>query len=395
MASRPDLSAPAGARAPSRPGSVRAWASQGLVLAVLGAGLLWLGLNAAHNMQARDLTSGFAFLGQPAGFDISESLIPFSPQDSNAKVFLVGALNTLLVSAIGIVGATILGFTAGLARVSSHLLVRALATGYVELVRNIPAAIQILLWYSLIYLAPPPRAAWRFAGLVLSNRGLRVPTPVWHGPLGLGLVAALLCVLAGAYVASALAKTRWEQGAGRSPAWGWTGGLAGAFLVLLAIGRPWGLDIPRLKGFEYEGGAGLSPVLVALATGLAVYTGAFIAEIVRGGVISVARGQTEAARALGLPPGLTLRRVILPQALRSIVPPLASQYLNLVKNSSLALIIGYPDLVAVFAGTALNQTGQAIECISLTMAFYIAVSLCIGMLMNGWNRRAGAWGPAA
>lgn len=365
------------------------------LLGVVALVILWLAANAAHNMQARGLASGFAFLGRPAGFDISEHLIGFGPEDSNARVFLVGALNTLLVAAIGIVGATVIGFLGGVARLSGNLLVRSLATLYVEVARNIPAAIQILLWYSLIYLAPPPREAEPFLGFVLSNRGLRMPALVWHGAMGPALLLAA-ALAAGGWVASrVLARRRAGRGGGVSPAWGWAVGLGLAALAVILIGRPVGLDTPHRRGFEFEGGMGLSPVLVALATGLAVYTGAFIAEIVRGGLQSVGVGQTEAARALGLPPGVILRQVVAPQALRAIVPPLSSQYLNLTKNSSLAVIIGYPDLVAVFAGTVLNQTGQAIETISLTMAFYVAVSLCISILMNIWNRRIARWAAPA
>jgi general L-amino acid transport system permease protein len=380
---------------PPRRLDLRGVVAQAVLVGALALAGLWLAANAAHNIQARNLTSGFAFLSRPASFDISEHLIPFGPEDSNARVFLVGALNTLLVSALGIVGATALGFVGGAARLSRNLLVRGLAATYVELVRNVPAAIQILLWYSLIYLAPPPRSALRFAGMVLSNRGLLVPAPVWHGAAGTAVLLAGLFGVVGVWGARALDRRRREGGPRRDPAWAWGTGLALAVLALILIGRPAGLDAPHLEGFEYAGGAGLSPVLVALAVGLAVYTGAFIAEIVRGGLQAVARGQTEAARALGLPQGVILRRVILPQALRTIVPPLSSQYLNLVKNSSLAVIIGYPDLVAVFAGTALNQTGQAIETISLTMAFFVFVSLCISFLMNLWNRRLARWAAPA
>lgn len=372
----------------------RAWAIQAGLLAALAAGLLTLGLNAAGNMRAHGLVSGFDFLNRPAGFDIAQTLIPYNPQSSNARVFLVGALNTLLVSGLGIVGATLIGFLAGFARLSRNLPLRWLATGYVEVARNIPLAIQILVWFGLTWLAPPPRSAWRLLGAVMSNRGLRLPAPHWSGDIGLATLVALAVIVAGLVLAQHWRRLRREQGQGRNPFWALGGGFGVAVLALLAVGRPSGMDVPRLTGFEYAGGLEVSPLLVALAMALSVYTGAFVAEVVRGGVEAVAAGQREAARSLGLPPGRTLALVILPQALRAIIPPLASQYLNLTKNSSLAVIIGYPDLVSTFAGTALNQTGQAIETISMTMAFYVVVSLCISLLMNALNARSAVWAGA-
>lgn len=376
---------------PLRSRAVRAVIVQAALVAVLAAVIGLFAWNAAVNMRERGLVSGFAFLGRPAGFDIAQTLIPYSPESSNGRVFLVGALNTLLVSALGIVGSTVIGLFAGLARLSRNLPVRWLTTVYVEVVRNIPLAIQILVWSALTWLAPPPRSALRFAGAVLSNRGLHLPAPRWSGPIGLALVAALVCVALGGFLAARWRRLRREQGRGRAPALAWGGAIGLALVVLLVVGRPSGLDVPRLNGFEYEGGLELSPLLTALALALSVYTGAFIAEVVRGGVQAVPKGQLEAARSLGLPAGPMMRLVVLPQALRAIIPPLASQYLNLTKNSSLAVIIGYPDLVSTFAGTALNQTGQAIETISMTMAFYVVVSLSISIFMNWWNGRTAVW----
>lgn len=377
--------------APLRSRAVRAVIVQVALVAVLVAVIGLFAWNAAVNMRERGLVSGFAFLGRPAGFDIAQTLIPYSPESSNGRVFLVGALNTLLVSALGIVGSSVIGLLAGLARLSRNLPVRWLTTVYIEVVRNIPLAIQILVWSALTWLAPPPHRALRFAGAVLSNRGLHLPAPRWSGPIGLALVAALVCVALGGLLASRWRRLRREQGRGRAPALAWGGAIGLALVVLLAVGRPSGLDVPRLNGFEYEGGLELSPLLTALALALSVYTGAFIAEVVRGGVQAVPKGQLEAARSLGLPAGPMMRLVVLPQALRAIIPPLASQYLNLTKNSSLAVIIGYPDLVSTFAGTALNQTGQAIETISMTMAFYVVVSLSISVFMNWWNSRTAVW----
>jgi general L-amino acid transport system permease protein len=370
---------------------LRAVLIQAAVLAVLAGLVALLAGEAITNIHARGQVLGFDFLSRPAGFDIAQTLIPYSPESTNARVFVVGALNTLLVAGIGIVGASAIGLLAGLARLSRNLPVRWLATAYVETARNIPPAIQILVWFSLTFLFPPPRSALKFAGAVLSNRGLRIPAPHWSGPIGWGVLAALACVVAGVAVAARWRRLRRETGRGGEPAWAWAGGLVLALVALLAIGRPAGVDLPRLNGFEYEGGAELSPLLVALAAALATYTGAFIAEVVRGGVQSVSKGQAEAARSLGLPGGRTMRLIILPQALRAITPPLANQYLNLTKDSSLAVIIGYPDLVSTFAGTALNQTGQAIETISMTMGFFVVVSLSISFLMNWWNSRSAAW----
>jgi general L-amino acid transport system permease protein len=358
-------------------------------IVVLG---LWLTHNAATAIQARGLGSGFEFLNRPAGFDIAQSLVPYKATDPHARVFLVGALNTLLVAALGIVGATVLGLVAGVARQSRNFLARSFATAYVEVARNTPLPIQILVWFNLALAAPPPRAAPGVEGLFyLSNRGLYLPRPVLNELGGAALLAALVSLLAGWGLVGAFRRLRAERGRGPAPAWGWALAAVGVAVSLLATGNPAGVEGPSRGAFDFSGGLALSPALTALWTALSVYTGAFIAEIVRGGLNAVSVGQSEAARALGLADGQTLRLVVMPQALRVIVPPLASQYLNLTKNSSLAVIIGYPDLVAVFAGTTLNQTGQAIETLALTMAFYLAVSLSISLFMNLWNARTAAW----
>ncbi|HEX8568575.1 MAG TPA: ABC transporter permease subunit [Caulobacteraceae bacterium] len=315
-------------RSRSVAGGWPALAAQALLLGLVMLAVLWLTRNAATNLQARGIPMGFGFLGLPAGFDIPQRLVPYQPSDTHFRVFLVGAANTLLVAGLGIVFATIVGLVAGVLRLSRNFLGRALATVYVEGARNTPLPVQLLLWYSLMLAAPPPRDAIQLLpGFFLTNRGLYFPTDT----------------------------------------------------------------IPRLEGFGFTGGASLSLPLAALLLGLIVYTGGFIAEVVRGGLQAVPKGQTEAARALGLKEGHVLRHVVLPQALRVMVPPLASQYLNLTKNSSLAVLIGYPDLVAVFGGTSLNQTGQAIEIIAMLMAFYLAVSLSISAFMNWWNSRTAVW----
>jgi general L-amino acid transport system permease protein len=368
------------------------WAAQTALLVVTALLIALLAHNAAANMEARGLASGFAFLKRPAGFDISQSLIPYTPDASYARVYLVGALNTLLVAVLGIAGASVLGLVVGVARVSQNFLVRLIGTAYVEVVRNIPLAIQLLVWFSLFSLAPPPRRAFSLGNLVyLSNRGLYLPKPLWTEEGAAAAAAVSAAALLGLAFALWAGRRRKDGRPGPVPDWGWVIFVMGAGLALSVSGNPSGVELPRFAGFDYAGGVVLSPALAALWVALTVYTAAFIGEIIRGGVVSVAAGQSEAARSLGLSPRETLRLVVLPQAFRAIVPPLASQYLNLVKNSSLAVIVGYPDLVAVFGGTTLNQTGQAIECLALVMAFYLAVSLFISLLMNLWNARTGIW----
>jgi general L-amino acid transport system permease protein len=380
-------------RALSLPGGRGGLLAQALLLAGVIAVGLWLAHNAADNTAAAALASGYDFLSRPAGFDISQTLVAYGPEDTYARVFLVGALNTLLVAGLGIVSATVLGLLVGVARVSRNWIARTVATVYVEIVRNIPLPIQILVWYSLMLIAPPPRQALAIGDLVaLSNRGLYLPWPVLSAqwPIALGGIAVFAIV--GWLLAAWLKRQRAISGMTQGTPWGWFVVIAGSALMLAGTGNPAGWSLPRFHGFDFTGGLVLSPALVALWAALAFYTAAFIGEVVRGGIVAVSAGQGEAARALGLNDGQTLRLVVLPQAFRVIVPPLASQYLNLIKNSSLAVIIGYPDLVATFGGTVLNQTGQSIECLSLVMAFYLAVSLSMSLFMNAWNARSAAWG---
>lgn len=344
------------------------------VLAVLGAAG-WLASNVVDNLARRDIASGFGFLARPANFAIGESLIPYTAADSYFRAFLVGLLNTLRVGVSGVILATLLGTLVGVARLSSNWLAARLATLYVETVRNVPLLLHLFLWYAVITESlPGPRSALEpLPGVFLSNRGLVVPVlaadPAWP--------AALLALAVGVVAGLGL-RSRWRWAPALIPAL--------PLATWLAFGAPLAVDAPRLFAFNFRGGATLSPELLALLTGLTVYTAAFIAEIVRGGIQSVHKGQTEAALALGLSKGQTLRLVILPQALRVIVPPLTSQYLNLLKNSSLAVAIGYPDVVSVL-DTAINQTGQAIEGVTLIMAVFLAISLGISALMNWYNRR--------
>jgi general L-amino acid transport system permease protein len=359
---------------------------------VLLAIVLWFGyefaLNAKANLQAQKITSGFGFLDQTAGFGINQSLIPYTASDSYGRVFLVGLLNTLLVSGIGIVLATILGFLVGLARLSPNWLVARLAGGYVELIRNLPLLFQILFWYlAVLGTLPGPRQSISLFGEVfLNNRGIVVPAPVAGEGTG-WVVAAFVCAAMIAYGLRVWAKRRQVRTGRQFPAL-WVGLfliVALPLAVLVATGFPIGFETPTLRGFNFVGGVRLIPEFVALLVALTTYTAAFIAEIVRAGVLAIPRGQTEAAQALGLRRSLTLRLIVVPQALRVIVPPLTNQYLNLTKNSSLAVAVGYPDLFAVFAGTSLSQTGQAIEIIAITMAVYLAISLVTSALMNWYN----------
>src|SRR6478736_5541234 len=347
--------------------------------------------NAIENLARAHIASGFGFWENTAGFDISQTLIEYSSRGSTyGRAFWVGLLNTLLVAGIGIVLATILGFAIGIGRLSRNWLLARMAAGYVELIRNLPLLFQILFWYLAVLgtLPPPRRSISLFGEIFLNNRGIIVPALV--SGKGAGLVLAVFA----ASVAATLALTVWARHlqvrTGRRMPLVWTCLallIVPTLIVLIATGWPIGFEAPELRGFNFVGGIRLLPEFVALLVALTTYTAAFIAEIVRAGLLAVPRGQSEAASARGLRRGMTLRLIVLPQALRVIIPPLTNQYLNLTKNSSLAVAVGYPDLFAVFAGTALHQTGQAIEIIAMTMAVYLAISLITSALMNWYNAR--------
>jgi general L-amino acid transport system permease protein len=360
-----------------------------ILLAVLWCGYQFA-LNAQANLQAQKIATGFGFLDNTAGFGIGQTLIPYSESDTYARVFLVGLLNTLLVSAIGVVLATILGFLIGIARLSSNWLIAKLAAAYVEIIRNLPLLFQILFWYLAVLgtLPGPRQSVSLFGEIFLNNRGAFLPRPLFEP----GAEYVLLAAAAGICATVAIriwARRRQENTGEQFPVlWAALALIVGLpLLAMAATGFPIGFDRPQLRGFNFAGGMRIGPEFVALLVALVTYTAAFIAEIVRAGIMAVPRGQTEAAYSLGLRPGPTLRLVTIPQALRVIIPPLTSQYLNLTKNSSLAVAVGYPDLVAVFAGTALNQTGQAIEIIAVTMAVYLVISLITSALMNWYNAR--------
>ncbi len=364
--------------------------TQVLVAIVLVLVIGWFVNNTITNLQRAHIASGFAFLWNRAGFDISQSLIPYTSEDTYGRAFLVGLLNTLLVAAIGIVLATLLGLVVGVARLSKNWLIGGIAAVYVETLRNIPVLLQLLFWYrAVLSVLPSPRQAILLPfGSNLSNRGLLLPKPVPGEGFGSTAIALLVAIVA-AFVVAVWARRR-QAGTGL-PFPTFRVNLAlivGLPLVIfLVTGAPLTFELPTLKGFNFVGGFQIHPEFLALVLGLTLYTATYIAEIVRAGILAVPHGQTEAAYALGLRPGLTLRRIIIPQALRVIIPPLTSQYLNLIKNSSLAVAIAYPDLVSVFAGTVLNQTGQAVEAIFITMMVYLAISLSTSLFMNWFNRR--------
>ncbi|WP_440065329.1 amino acid ABC transporter permease [Pseudomonas syringae] len=369
---------------------VRAWLFQIItVVAVIALGWFIFD-NTQTNLQHRGITSGFGFLENSAGFGIAQHLIDYSEADSYARVFVIGLLNTLLVSVIGIVLATLLGFVIGVARLSPNWMISKLATVYVEVFRNIPPLLQILFWYTAVFLTlPGPRQAHGYLDMFfVSSRGLNMPRALPAEGAWAFLVSLVVAVIAIVMMVR-WANKRFE--ATGQPFHKFRVGLALLLVIpglsVLIFGSPVHWELPQLKGFNFSGGWVLIPELISLTLALTIYTAAFIAEIVRSGIKSVSHGQTEAARSLGLRPGPTLRKVIIPQALRVIIPPLTSQFLNLAKNSSLAAAIGYPEMVSLFAGTVLNQTGQAIEVIAITMSVYLAISISISLLMNWYNKR--------
>ena len=369
---------------------VRTVAYQVLLCGII-AFLAWSAVsNAIENLRRARIASGFAFWERTAGFDISQTLIDYSSASTYGRAFWVGLLNTLVVAALGIVLATILGFIVGIARLSKNWLLSRIAGGYVELVRNLPVLLQLLFWYNAVLKALPElRDSLTLpGGGFLNNRGLFLPQPIFQ-PGFEWVLGSFTVGLVGAIAFRIWARRRQERTGEQAPV-GWVAlslivGLP--LIVYFLAGEPITLAYPQKGRFNISGGMELLPEFVALLVGLVIYTGAFIAEVVRAGILAVAHGQTEAAYSLGLRPGPTLRLVVIPQAMRVIVPPLTSQYLNLTKNSSLAVFVGYPDLVQVFAGTVLNQTGQAVEVIAVTMAVYLTISLVTSLAMNWYNSR--------
>lgn len=387
MAVSGDLMGAAPRTAPWHDPVKRGWFFQGLALVLVAALLFWIVNNTIDNLTRLNIASGYGFLDQRAGFGLSMSLVEYSPNSLYLRAFVVGILNTLLVSAMGIVAATVIGFVMGVARLSTNLLIRSLATVYVETLRNVPILLQIFFWYFAVLGAlPQPRQAVSVAGsFFLSNRGLYVPAPV-PGDLFWVTPAVLALSIAGVVWLRGWARQRREATGQGFPAFrvGLAIVILPALIAWIVTGAPLEWSIPELRGFRFEGGAPVLPELVAVWFALSLYTGTFIAEAVRGGIQAVSRGQTDAARSIGLSRGQTLRLVVIPQAMRVIVPPVTNQYLSLTKNSSLGAAVGYPELMNV-SGTMLNQTGQAVEVLSLTMLTYGLICLCIASVMNLYN----------
>ena len=360
-----------------------------LIIGILVAIVAYLVHNTNKNLEARHIATGFAFLFRTAGIPIGESSISYDPAiDTYGRALVIGILNTLKVAVVGIILTTILGTIIGIGRLSKNWLIAKAAAIYVEVIRDIPVLLQLLFWYSLLNTLPPVRQAIEpIPGVFLSNRGIRIPVLDWQQAHSWAFAAFLLGLI-GMIAWSGVAKKRQDETGLRPPLWPVALGLLVVFplIVWAALGAPFNLDVPIKGGFNFRGGGLISPEYIALTLGLVVYTAAYIAEIVRSGIQAVPQGQWEAAGAIGLRPAAVLRRVVLPQALRVVIPPMTSQYLNLTKNSSLAVAIGYQDLVSIDQ-TTLNQTGQAIEGIFLAMLVYLAISLSISLFMNWYNAR--------
>ena len=367
--------------------------SRGLIfqlLVLLGVALLIAVIvsNTIANLQRAGLAAGFGFLFDQAFFDINQRLIEYTSTSTFGRALLVGMLNTVLVAAMGIVAATALGFFAGVLRLSPNFLLSRLVGAYVEVTRNVPLLLQIIFWWVVLSGLPKVRDSLTVGDAIfLNNRGVRLPAPLLEPGFEWVLAAAVAGIVATVAV-SRWAKRRQNRSGQRFPV-GWAGLalIVGAPLLAYGLaGAPLAWDVPEPTRFNFRGGFNVTPELVALWFALSTYTGAFISEIVRAGILSVSRGQTEAARSLGLHRGQTMRLIIIPQALRVIIPPLTSQYLNLTKNSSLAIAIGYQDLVSI-GGTILNQSGQALEVVGIWMAVYLSLSLLTSLFMNWYNRR--------
>ncbi|MDD1521862.1 MULTISPECIES: amino acid ABC transporter permease [Bradyrhizobium] len=358
--------------------------------AILG----WIGYeivsNARANLENQHIAAGFGFLRNNAGFDVNQTLISYTGSDTFLRVFVVGLLNTLVVSVVGIFFATVIGFIVALCRLSPNWLLSRVGEIYVEVIRNLPLLFQILFWYLAVLAAlPNPRQSISLLGVAfISNRGLVVPSPIGQGGLEPFLAVLALGIVAALALRFYARRALFQRG---QVIHIWPYVLALLFglplATMLVFGLPFTFELPQLKGFNFAGGSRIIPEFVALTVALSTYTAAFIAEIVRAGILSVHKGQMEAGSSLGLSRGATLRLIVVPQAMRVIVPPLTNQYLNLTKNSSLAVAIGYPDLVSVFAGTSLSQTGQAIEIIAMTMGVYLLISLLTSAIMSvyGWR----------
>ena len=390
MTDRPAAASPARVAFYNDP-KVRSIAYQAALCAVIVFLVYGAASNAIDHLARANIASGFGFWNNTAGFDISQTLIEYSSQGSTyGRAFWVGLLNTLLVAGLGIVFATVLGFIVGISRLSKNWLVAKAAGAYVEIIRNLPLLLQLLFWYNAVLKALPPiRESVNIpGGVYLNNRGLFLPKPEFLYGFDAVLTALVVGIVAAVGFAR-WARKRQERTGQRAPVFRVSLVLVvGLPLAVFALrGFPLAFNYPQLGRFNIAGGVELLPAFAALRFGVSIYTAAFIAEVVRAGILAVSRGQTEAAFSLGLQPRPTLRLIVVPQAMRVIIPPLTSQYLNLTKNSSLAVAIGYPDLVQVFTGTVLNQTGQALEVVAITMLVYLTISLVTSFAMNLYNRR--------
>ncbi len=362
------------------------------IIAVIGI-LLFLGnivSNTVENLDRLGVKVGFDFLTEPANYDINQTLIEYSSSDSHFRAGLVGLLNTLLVAVCGILVATILGFTAGVLRLSNNFVLSRLMQVYVEVTRNVPVLLQILLWHGiLIHSMPVPKKAEALVeGVILTNRGVYLPQPIPQEGFGWVWIALIVGIVFAVFFKRYANRIQTETGKLIPAIWiGFAVIIGLPTITYLLVGSPIEVSYPILKGFNYKGGFVIKPEFMALWFALSIYTGAFIAEIVRAGIQSVNHGQTEAAHALGIKPNFTMRLVVIPQALRVIIPPLISQYLNLTKNSSLAIAIGYMDLVATIGGISLNQTGRALESMGIVLGVYLFISIAISAAMNVYNKR--------
>ena len=362
---------------------------------LFAAALVWVAYEIVAkvraNLETQRITSGFGFLRNTAGFDVSQSLIPYTGSDTYTRVFLVGLLNTILVSVISILIATVIGFMVALGRLSPNWLVSRVAGGYVELIRNLPLLFHLLFWYLAVLQAlPAPRQSIALFGSYLNNRGLVIPRPIPEPGLLAFMVALVVGIAAALGLRHYARRLLFEKGRAIL-VWPYVLALVIGLPLLstLMFGAPFVLEVPVLKGFNFAGGSRVIPELVALTVALSTYTASYIAEIVRAGILSVHKGQMEAGMSLGLYRGSVLRLIVVPQAMRVILPPLTNQYLNVAKNSTLAVAIGYPDLFSVFAGTTLSQTGQAIEILAITMGVYLMLSLITSAIMSFYGWRLG------
>jgi len=362
---------------------------QTLVIGLFALGIYFIVTTTSYNLEKRNIATGWRFLSDPAGFDISFSpFLDFKSTDTHLKVYFVGILNTLLISVCGCIAATILGFLIGIVRLSSNWLLSRVAYVYVEFTRNVPLLLQIILWYSILIKLPRIKQALEFFdSFFISNRGIYSPRPIFENGFSYVFIAFILALIS-SYILKRWAKKRQDETGKQFPVISSAFGMIVLLPLLLffIIGSPLSFDYPTLKGFNFKGGMVIRPEFIAMFLALTIYTAAFISETVRSGIMSVTKGQREASGSLGLKKSWIMRLIIIPQALRVIVPPLTSQYLNLTKNSSLGIAVGYADLVHGFGGISLNQTGQAIECMVIVMATYLTISLTISVFMNIYNR---------